>query len=522
MGKQYICICILLALGCGLGRADENRIDGTPGKKPFLKGGLGAFELNIDLDTVAFELESTELSDIELRKWKGSHDYPGNYRGERISWPFSGINWFTDTNVSLAYDAGIFGGTLGLCVEAPKDNYMVKASTIKAWTQPVKYFRATAGIDIGFDYADSLDADPGVRIYDGATLENWAHTRSTDDITQDEGILLEGFFGPVTVAMAGRYYNPTLFSIDVNGSQDEHTTFEYVNQAEFSYGARVGSEIGAWGKVDASYIIEYSNSSTRKGANNQYGLDRDKKIVPIGALAEIYTHLFGLFASLTPLPDFGVTVGYNGIVTSYTSEFYSKAIDEWQDTAVPLVYQQGVNMNLRYKGLPRWTFRSDNCLSFWTDKNYSIFSLPNTADMGIVSRTAAEGYADVDHFVVWNGLGVVYQITKTWKGELYARNLFRNDIARESTAMNADKELAFSRDELRVELKGIWQPADYFEFYAGVEVKNEMTVISEQVNRLTTTAASNNTGFKTGVEPRETMDTVFTFRVPMGMTVKMR
>jgi hypothetical protein len=219
-----------------------------------------------------------------------------------LYWPGSRAgNWISDAGFSVSYDGGFFGGTLGVgtTVKENRIEYtdpVGKFNTLKAWMMPFgKWFKFTAGIGIGSGYADSLGADPGMRIYNGAEQGNWNADRDPDNITQDQGVLLEGFIGPVTLALAGRYYNPTVFALSLNPTDTDenkrNTEWAYKDEKEFSYGARIGSEIGEWGKVNASYILEFSNYY--EAQQNFYGADRDGNIVPLFGNTELTRHLFG-------------------------------------------------------------------------------------------------------------------------------------------------------------------------------------------------------------------------------------
>jgi hypothetical protein len=486
---------LLLMTGFGIVFAE-------PPELPKMPAG---FEVNLNLDADLFELQKIEKSDMELRKEAGRNV------GQTVAWPFSNFNWNGDTNLFITYNGGFFGGAFGLCAESPADNYMVKVSTARAWVKPFGGFvKITGGLDIPANYADSLDADPGMRIYNGNEQAEWDHSRDPDNITQDEGILLEGFVGPVTLALAGRYYLPTLFTKSLNPSdppETQNTKYTSMEQKQYSFGARVGSEIGEWGKVNASYIIEYSNAT---GEN--YAPNRDHVLVPTTGDAEITSHLFGLYASLTPLQHLGVSLGYNGIITRYVDQVYR--VQDMHDITLPVIFRQAVNLNLRYRGIPRWTFRTDNNVSFWTDRNYTIFGFSAPKDMGIVPESQSAGYADVDHFLIWNGLGVGYQLTETVKLELYARNLYRRDIARDFD----DEEILFTRNKIFGELKGIWQPNDALELSVGLVLENQLTVISEDANKRLVGGAD---GFGMSANVKETKDSVFVVRIPLKMIIKM-
>jgi hypothetical protein len=481
MGKKPALALVLPALVLGIAAADEQR----------------GFSAKVDIDVNMLEYAAHTESDSELR--------PYSHNTQTVSGPMRGFNPHDDTTVSVEYNGGSYGGTLGLSVNA--DPFNVKAGAIKAWVMPFgKWVRLTGGIDIGAGYADSLDADPGMRIYTGATSPRWDASRDPDNITQDKGVLLEGFLGPLTLALAGQYFTPNTLSLDVKGVENEHTRWVNVDQRRYGYGARVGYELGPVGKINVSYIMEYDNI----GQNN-YSLDRDGNAVPNAASAEVSTHLFGVYASLQPLAGLGVSAGYNGVFTKYLDEFYQAS--KWNQTLFPNVYQNGVNLNLRYRGIDRLTLRSDHNVSFWADRDYRIFGMPGRSDNdGLAAETLGGAFAEVSHFLLWNGIGAVWQINGPVKAEIYMRNLYREDAAKQA----GGAEYRWMRDKFVVEARAVYQINRNAEIYAGVTVENTVTAVSKDVN------AQNTSKFKTGVVSRETVDTDFVIKIPMGMTIKLQ
>jgi hypothetical protein len=389
-----------------------------------------------------------------------------------------------------------------------------------------EYLKFSAGVGIGAGYADSLGAEIGMRIYNGVTQGSWDADRDPDNITQDQGVLLEGFFGPLSLALAGRYYNPTVFAkvlnpnspAPVQGSDEDYTNTQwaYKDEVEYSYGFRLGYEIGDFGKLNASYIIEFSNYYGDQ--QNFYGQDRDNNLVPLFGDTETTRHMFGVYASLKPLADFGVSLGYNGIVTKYLDEFY--ALNTWLETSMPLVYQQAINLNLRYTGLERWVFRTDHNVSFWTDQNYTIFGTA-IKDRGILSKSQTEGLADVDHLLVWNGFGVNFRLTDAWKLDFYVRNLYRRDAAMGivSETNRVSEEFIFNRDEFKGEFKAKWEPKPNLEFYAGMETQYQVTTISKNVHQRNIKDPG---GFVSPNAVKDTRDSTLKIRFPVGLTVRMR
>jgi len=496
-------IALLLALLClGAARAQMPR----------------GFEVSVDAETNAFELQNTEKSDVNLRKEAGRDT------GQTIAWPFGGHNWYADTNLSLSYDGGFFGGTLSLGVTTSElqyydeekrewfDLYPVHAGAMNVW---VKLFENRLKVSIGrgvaSEYADALGGE-GLLIYIGADQDSWDKFRAPDDVVQDEGLLLEGFLGPVSLALAGRYYMPSLFAKSLNPNDPpvtQNTWYASMEQRNFSYGARAGSQIGEWGKLSASYIVEFDNVT-----GDNYTQDRDGKLVPTSGGAEFTRHLFGVFASLYPADKLGVSLGYNGVLTRYPGQVYG--IREMVPVTLPTVYRQAVNVALRYEGLGRWTFRTDHNVSFWGDKNFTIFN-PTRRDDGLAAESAVTlGLPTIGHLLIGNGLGVNCNLTDKWRLELYALNLYRRDLAED---LEQNREFRFTRNRISGELKGLWRPNNNLELYFGVEIENTLTIISEDAARDTVDLTD---GFAVLENVREIRDTSLNIKFPLGITVRMR
>ena len=488
-------------------------------------------DVDISLNVSLFGMEKNDKSDIDLRKRAGDYKPlmffgPGARDGE----------WIADAGFAVTYDGGFFGGTLGMGTttlhgRAKDVRDTGRFTTLKAWIMPFgDLFRFTAGMGIGSDYADSLGAELGMRIYNGADQNSWDADRNPDNITQDNGVLVEGFFGPLSVALAARYYNPTVYPLNLNpntpavipGSDEDfrNTQWIYQNGVEFSYGGRIGYEVEDLGKFNASYLIEFTNFFGDD--QNFYGTDRDNNPVPLFPNSQTTRHMFGLYASLKPLAGFEATLGYNGIVTKYLDEFYSMTQNRMLETAMPSVYQQAVNLNLRYTGVNRWVFRTDHNISFWTDKNYRIFGTA-IGDRGLVAASTVEGLADVNHLLLWNGFGASYQLTDDWRINVYIRNLRRSDTARgvvDSITLE-DEEFKFTRNELKGELRFTWHPNPNLEFFTGMELQNRFTVISKNVHQRMIGDRFPH-GFVSPGVVRDTRDSTLNIKVPVGIIVRMR
>ena len=474
-------------------------------------------EVNVDADTNLFELNNVDKSDVDKRKEAGRDV------GQTTAWPFGGHNWYADTNISFSYDGGFFGGAFGLGVVTSEqqyydedkrewfDLYPVRAGAMNVWLKPFgELVKLSLGSGIGSGYADAQGGE-GMRIYNGVDQGSWDKSRHADDVVQDEGLLLEGFCGPVQLALAGRYYSSSLYNKNlITSGPLANTKYAAMEQYNFSYGARIGSKIGKIAKLSASWIVEYDNKT-----GDNYTEDRNEVLVPRTGEAEFTRHLFGVFASLYPLDKFGISLSYNGIFTQYPAKVYG--VQEMVNITLPQLYQQAVNFSLRYEGINRLTLRTDHNISFWEDKNFRIFTLPGLEDAGITAESAITlGYPTVGHFLLWNGLGMNWAISGTWTVDLYVRNLYRRDTA---TDIEKDIEYCFTRNRINSELKGFWRPNDNLEFYIGLAVEHTVTILSEDVAKKRIDIRD---GFTLLENAREIRDTVLTIKVPVGMTVRIR
>ena len=479
------------------------------------------FDVSISVDVNAFEMRQVEKSDVELRREAGRD------AGQTIVLPFSDRNWNSGTGVSFSYDGGFFGARLALDVTTSDqqyydrekrewfDFYPVTAGAMNAWYKPFgDLLKLSIGRGIGSGYADSQGGE-ALRVFSGGERGNWDFSRAVDDIAQGEGVLLEGFFGPVSVALAGRYSKSELFNVSLNPNDPpvtQNTKYASMEQRNFSYGARVGGELSGFAKLNASYIIEFDNIT---GSN--YTSDREGVLQPISGEAEFTRHLFGVFASLYPFRDFGVSLGYNGIFTKYPEEIFSGGT--MVPITMPAVLQQGINLNMRYSGINRLVLRTDHNVSFWGDKNFLIFGMPayGSVNAGITAETAiTRDYPIVGHLLVWNGLGVNYQFTDTFKLDLYVRNLFRRTLTESS---GTDVEFLFTRNMTVGELKAVWLPRENMEFFIGLTLEHMITTLSEDIAKETIRIKD---GFGDLANAGEIRDTSLVFKVPIGMTVKLR
>jgi hypothetical protein len=459
---------VLLLLGLGVVCTDD----------------VAGFNITIDIDADALQIKSSSFSDESQR--------PGKHGTNLMVMGPTGWNFFTDdAEIKFGYEGDLYGGFLKL---------RNKETGVKAWVKPGSYLRFTAGNDIESVYADPLGADPGLRVYYGILPSEWDVHINPDNITQDQGLLLEGFFGPVTVALTGSNHIATVISKAVPNTN--RTQWEDTEDREFQYGARVGSELGDLGKVNVSYIFRY------KKIGNNYNFDQKQDMVAIAPDAEVFSHLFGVYGSLKPLEVLELTLGYGGIVTKYLDEFYRTT--GTVKTLVPMILQNGLNLNARYKGVPKLTIRTDHNFSFWQDRDYRVFGVTGWSNIGLASQTTGATSAEIQHWLLWNGLGVSYDVTDQLTASIYLRNLYRNDSATGS----GGTEYNLTKDMVVVEPKVTWKPDGRTEFFAGITWEMTVTTASADLNR-----QGLNT-FVSGVDPKKTIDTEHLIKIPMGITMK--
>jgi hypothetical protein len=456
------------------------------------------FTVTVDIDASLFQYkENTYGSE---RERKNTFD---KKTVEHL--PFGGFEMINDTSVSFSYEGKHYGGNISL---DDKDGI----GGIKVWGKFGSVFKITAGDDIGAGYADSLDADPGMRVYTGVGSVNSAWDASTDpdNITQDKGVLLELFIKSFTLALAGQYYDGSTTGVPVYPSDNDYSVWETVDQKKYGYGARLGWDSGDWGKFNVSYINQYNNSN-----EGDYGYDlAARKVVPVHANSETNVHMFGAYASLKiPLvPGLAFSLGYSGVYTKYLDEFYQTAgATGMIETLVPSVYQQGFNFNARYTGIPKLTLRTDHNYSFWTDRDYTVFHT-SRGNYGLDSNVEGAALADVDHWLLWNGVGAAYQFTGSFKLSLYIRNLYRQDAA-----SGNETSWKVNWDKLVGELTATFKPfGDNAEFYVGFTLERQEHFSSKEVNTLV------KDWFASWAAPSDTTDVELVYKIPVGMIIKLQ
>jgi hypothetical protein len=455
------------------------------------------FTAQVDVDTNLFQATQTEYSDAKERYKRTNSFLIDNY-------PFGGFNILDDTNVAFGYNGDWYGGNLSLNSGG--------LGGIKAW---LSFFdsklKISAGSDIGYGYADSQGADAGLRVYDDNVRTNNGgqnddddktvdSSKNPDNITQDKGILFELNLDPFKIALAGGG-NMTDVAKNI-GSVMAASNNDPIYGYNFQYGLNIGGKIGALAKVNTAYILQADKDETRYEHNAA-----TDKIIALGPDAEIWNHLFGVYASFYPwrTDRLGITLGYAGVFTQYLEEFSIQS-----DTSMPRVFKNGVNLTARYK-TDNLTIKTDHNFSFWPDKNYKIYYLykpdaQRMRDYGLMAKTnTSSDVSEVMHSFLWNGIGASYKFTPVIEGSIYTRNLLRIDET---------PQYKMTINYFSLELKSSFHISPQVEAYGGITWHYTGRTVSESLPKVLGEFGANSS--------HGTTDYVNMIQIPIGITVKLQ
>jgi hypothetical protein len=413
----------------------------------------------------------------------------------------------------MGYQSAWYGGKYTF-----KKSNIVNFGAVQGWVKfgfEDTYLKVIAGNDNDFTYADPLGADPGLRIYTGgATVREWQAHENPDNITQGNGIALSGFFKGITLDLAASEYSakPQKTQTPSPGTVNDYGDTEDLS---YQFGGRIGYAVaGGFAKINASYIAEYDQTASK------YGWDSKGDIVPSSADAERWIHRGGVFGTVTPSKDLGITLGYSANVTKYLDEYYS-AIGNLE-TTFPVVWKHAVNLNARYNGLldGKLRLRTDNSMTVYKDKNYAVFDVNGAAwTLDYNSRSDGGNYAEIQHFFLWNGLGVEYDLAKLDGNRkvvlvFYGRNLLRVDEA----ASNIIEQLyTFTRDELKLDLQLKYYFSDNASVFAGLRFQDLITIRSKDLTGQSKEYFIDSMKMPGGAY--ETTDHQMTFSIPVGINM---
>jgi hypothetical protein len=461
---------------------------------------------NLALYADAFRLDKADYGRSSLRKT------PSNQDTQSVSLPFSNLDWLgDDSNISMGYQSLWYGGKYTF-----KKSNIVNFGAVQGWVKfgaEDAYLKIIAGNDNDFTYADPLGADPGLRIYTGgATVNDWQAHENPDNITLGNGIALSGFLKGLTLDLAAGEYSA---KPQKTQTPRAGTVNDYGDTEDLSYqaGGRIGYAAGSFAKINASYIIEYDQSASK------YGWDSQGGIVPSSADAERWIHRGGLFGTVTPREDLGITLGYSAHITKYLDEYYSAAGS--LETTFPLIWKHAVNLNARYTGLleGKLRVRTDNSMTIYKDKNYSAFDVSNAAwTLNYNYLSSGKNYAEIQHFFLWNGLGVEYDLARMGERKLmlafYGRNLLRVDRAESSIIK---QQYTFSRDELKLDLQLKYYFSDNTSVFAGLRFQDVITTRSKDLTGQSKEYVIDSIKLPGGAY--ETTDHQMAFSIPVGVNM---
>ncbi len=500
--------------------ADEDAAEPAKGQ-----GITATLELKID----AFNLKNSGFGHAELRGPHAQNNTVSQFFINTSKDNPNASNSWADSELSIGYEGEYFGGNYALKADDFTDSPYKLIGKVRGWVQ-FSFFKVLIGNDIETSYADALDADPGLRIYTGGDVSDkydWQAFSNPDNITQDEGIMVEGLFGRFNIALAaGEFlsaFDPS--QRQKNGTNEDN---EYLISYDSSYrlGGRLGYDIGEPGKVNLAYIL-----TQKKIASMYKPIDGER--VPDSPDAQVYTHQFGAYGTLHLTPQIDLTIGYNGILTAYLDEVYTSAadVDGWIETGYPIIFKNGLNINARAELLPQLTLRTDNSASYWQDKNYDIFETKQAKwNYNTVSKTTADTFAVISHFIIWNGLGADYNFTDKLTGSLYLRNLFgrysvSGKVPKAPTAENPAAwgyhEYVLTRDQVHVKLGIAYQFTSSVKAYAEVIVEDTITIRSLDLNSQTASMFETRIHGRS-VKPAATTDNELVLRIPIGITLQLR
>jgi hypothetical protein len=427
-------------------------------------------------------------------------------------------NWdfAKDAQASLGYSSSeffggnfAFGGNFSFKPEIPQSGGWTFGAKRKGWAR-FNFLQVTLGNDIETNYADWQGADDGLMIYNGTEFEN------PDNITNSSGLLLEALLNPFTFAVAAGDFSTAWKPTDrIENRPNDDNIYKDTYNYNLSYGARVGYGLGDRGKVNASYKIYYdSRAESFKVPGGDFS-----DLEPVFADAEVFQHVFGLYGSLY-FGSLGLTAGYLGHALVYLSEFHRNG--EMVETAVPLIYKNGVALNAQWKAPSGLALRTDHSVTFWRDKNYESFGKKaGIINWGLEHKGGDEAnYTFIDYFVMRNGLGAGYYFTNRMEGNVFLQNtLFQNSGSR----MQGSDAYKYTliEDTARIEL-GL---SYHFNTNATVFIKLDVSdTFTSRSSSLTGTMTNFfvNSVHNEKPEPVAVTDSVLAVRIPVGITLKIK
>ena len=465
--KRHHRLSLILAIVMGLSGVMVSAQEVDADVIPLLDRRNFRFNMALYADAFRFMQETYSHQEIRLSHLQKNRS--------AFSGPFSGTDWLgEDTNIRLSYETQWFGASWSF-----DGSNIQELGRVLGWVRfggPDMYVRILAGNDNDFTFADAQGADPGLRVYMGGTGVAWRNYTNPDNITGGDGIALNMVLRDLTVDLAASRFNVTPLQHEVPpiGSNE----FEINHHRDIQFGGRIGYRIGDFGRVNVSYIMGYTQDA------NLFTWAGGDTLTPSRPDAQVYTHSFGVFASLTPLENLGVTVGYAAVVTRFLDDYHSP-LGVHMETTFPRVWRNGINLNWRYGGLMdgRLRLRNDNSITFFRDRNYAAFEPASPWGVNHNATSGGAHLSDVRHLFLWNGLGAEFDLVHFY-GErrlvlgFYGRNLFRQVLA---TNVAGEREYRFIRNETMVELLVRHFFNDRVQVFGGFRYQNLLTIRSSDL-----------------------------------------
>jgi hypothetical protein len=198
----------------------------------------------------------------------------------------------------------------------------------------------------------------------------------------------------------------------------------------------------------------------------------------------------------------------------------------------PLVFRNGVNLNALYALTDEIKLKTDNCLTIWRDKNYDLLESKNDTGgkwknfntAGDTTRAIADRYAEIDHFVLWNGLGLDYRLTPRLTLGVYARNLISVYSVKGVTSAGTAADYRLTRDEAEGKFSVNLRLSSRATVGMGLTINEMLKIRSLDLNAESRQVFIENIDAdpsKPKPTPVETFDSVLSFSIPISFSMQL-
>ena len=467
------------------------------------------FVVTLDMGVDAFNFTQRTFGSSEIRG-RSHQDH------SEIHYVISNWNFDKDAQAGLEYSSANFGGKFAFQPQIVSGAWSFGAK-LNGWAQ-FPFFRITLGNDIETNYADWQGSVDAMMVFSQNGWEN------PDNITNSEGLLLETFLNSWSVALAAgnfltKWDNTSRIFLHPN---DDNV---YIDRYEtsFSFGGRIGYNLGDIGKVNASYKLYYFNRANNYGVPGGDSID----LVAYTADATEFRHVFGLYSSFNLLNgNLGISAGYLGNISVLLSEFSnSRSVTNMVETGVPVVLRSGPVLNASWRTPAGLTIRTDNAFTFWQDKDFEIFRInlsSQNLNYNTSPKTVADNYRLISNIALRNGIGFGYFFSDKIQGSLYIQNILLHHQVVGYTPLSDRHIYTLVDNMIRAELGLTYHFNDNAQVYIKFDVSDTITSRSMDL-----AAETHDLFLKTTVNhqtpvPVATTDHVFVIRIPIGITLRIR